>query len=313
MLGVLNELKVSYKIIEITYNFFSFFPNFLIQLFSYNIHINERLKDIFNEPQPSLLIACGRRTAPISLKIHKIFNKKPFLVHLMLPRYTFFIKNFDIIFTPQHDSIKEKKNIIKILGTPNNISYLSKNNSHAKTPRNSSNLTLLIGGDHSRYKLSVDIIKKILNLIREKIKPKYLLQISTSRRTSKRVIEYLENHAKKDFLFIKKIYHPFELNRKKNPIEHFLTNCSEVIVTGDSMSMISEVCSINKPIRLFYNSEFCSKKHILFCEKMIKEGYAFPIETLGEKSRSIKTLNASELIANKIKFEFLNTYGRNLY
>ena len=96
-------------------------------------------------------------------------------------------------------------------------------------------------------------------------------------------------------------------------MEHFLKSSSEVIVTGDSMSMISEVCSINKPIRLFYNSKFCSKKHILFCEKMIKEGYAFSIDTLGEKSRRIKTLNASKLIAKKIKFEFLNIYGRNLY
>ena len=80
-----------------------------------------------------------------------------------------------------------------------------------------------------------------------------------------------------------------------------LSISKEIVVTGDSMSMISEACETKKPVRIYYNTKFCSKKHIRFCNKLIKDKYAFPFETIGKKNTTIKVLNTSKKIALCIK------------
>ena len=74
----------------------------------------------------------------------------------------------------------------------------------------------------------------------------------------------------------------------------------EFVVTGDSVSMISELCQYNKPVRIYYNKNFCAPKHIFFCEKLIKDGYAFPFETLLKKCNKIRSLNTAKIISKKI-------------
>ncbi len=303
LLGVLSELKLPYKIIEVNYNIFSIMPNFLIQLFNGSIHIKECMKKIICNPYPDLIISCGRRTAPLSLKIYKRLKIKPILIHLMVPRYTFLKKYFNIIFTPQHDETKDNVNIFKTLGSPNNIKIkineqISQNKSKIFT------ITLLLGGDHARYKLSERKIKFLLRSIEDTIEFDFSLLITTSRRTNKGVIEYLNHKAKSEFSFIKEIYHPTK--KSKNLLNKFLQICDEIVVTGDSMSMISEACSIKKPVRIFYNSDFCSSKHILFCKKMIDEKYAFPLNTVGERVEKVKILNTSKIISDRIKLLILN-------
>ena len=66
---------------------------------------------------------------------------------------------------------------------------------------------------------------------------------------------------------------------------------NEIVVTGDSMSMVSEACETRKPVRIYYNTKFCSNKHIRFCNSLIKKKYAFPFDTLGKKLITIKVLN----------------------
>ena len=80
-----------------------------------------------------------------------------------------------------------------------------------------------------------------------------------------------------------------------------LSLADEIIVTGDSMSMLSESCNLKKPVRVFFNKDFCAPKHIQFCKNLINEGYAFPFETLLKKCHKIKVLKTTKLISDKIK------------
>ena len=313
LLGILNELGMPYRIIQVNYNMLSSFPNFLIQLLYGSLHIKEKIRCFIRKPYPRLVISCGRRTAPLSIKVYKILKKKPMLVHIMNPRYTFFKSFFNIIFVPEHDNAKNNSNIFKTLGSPNNMKFLLNKKSKNYQKKNANFITLLLGGDHYGYKLSANKVKFILKSISKVLKTKKSLFISTSRRTNKEVIEFLDNQARADFLFIKDIFHPSNTREKANPLSDYLHNSAEVIVTGDSMSMISELCSIGKPVRIFYDNSFCSKKHILFCKKMIEDGYAFSLDTLGKKCDRIKILNTSKQVADKIKDELLSKSERNLY
>ena len=79
-----------------------------------------------------------------------------------------------------------------------------------------------------------------------------------------------------------------------------LSFSDELVVTGDSVSMISEACLYKKPVRIYFNKRICSPKHMIFCNNIIKEGYAFPFETLLKKCNKIKVLNTTAVIGKKI-------------
>ncbi len=300
LLGILNELKMPYLPIELNYNKLALLPNFIIQACNNFIHIKNN-DFLLKAKSPCLIISCGRRTAPVALGIASRLKIKPFLVQLMYPRATLKKSLFDLIITPSHDTVPNKNNIFSVLGTPNQIRKQIK---HNKPLQNSKNLnkpiiTVLIGGDHNRYKLTSKIISEIFDYINKKLKNKGTILISTSRRTNNKVIDYI-NSLKISYSNIKQIYHP-NRQKKNNPVINFLKTCEEVVVTGDSMSMVSEACELKKPVRIFYNKSICSPKQINFCKNIINNKYAFTFETFRIKCKNIKTLNSSRIVAKEIK------------
>ena len=299
ILGVLSQLNLKYKVIEVKYNSFAFLPNFLFQILNKNIHIKS-LKGYLEKPYPDIIISCGRRTATVSLELNKLFNFKPLCFHLMYPRFTFFKNNFSLIFTPKHDKVKKNKFIKKFLGSPSNIELLANIKHKYFNPI----IFLIIGGDHGNYKLSTSEVEKLITSIFKKIKRKGTLLITTSRRTSEIIINKIDNLAKNNYS-IKEVYHPNKY-KNKNPYIRYLSIADEIVVTGDSMSMISDACETRKPVRIYYNNSFCSNKHIKFCENLIEENYAFSFDTLGEKCKILKVLNTSKKIALEIKKKLEN-------
>ena len=207
------------------------------------------------------------------------------------------MKYTDIIFTPMHDNIINKINLIKTFGTPNQINYSLKKSK--KTELSRPIVSILIGGDHGRYIMKTDTIKKIIDLASLRMNGKGSILISTSRRTSSNIISYLNYVLEKNKL-IKNIYYP-KISQKKNPLNQILSFADEIIVTGDSMSMVSESCAFKKPVRIFFNKDICAPKHINFCKDLIIEGYAFPFETLLKKCHKIKVLRTTKYISKEIK------------
>ena len=306
ILGILNELKFPHKIFDIQYNSLGRLPNFIIQILGGRIHL--RGNNNFNiPPYPSLIISCGRRTFPVAELLKNKISPKPYLAHLMYPKFSLNINSTDIIFTPKHDITPKKLNLVRTLGTPNQIKYLLDKNFTSLKNINKPVISILLGGDHGYFKLEVNEVKYIIDTVIKKIKYRGSIIISTSRRTSGNVISMLNELNKKSSI-ISYLYHP-KLDKKKNTIAEILFNADEIVVTGDSMSMVSECCELNKPIRIYYNKKICSTKHLSFCKNIIKEGYAFPFETLLKKCNVIKTLDTSKLISKKIKSMLEN--GRN--
>jgi mitochondrial fission protein ELM1 len=296
ILGILKELDFSYKIKKVKYNFFANLPNFIIQLLGSNIHTN-KFNMNYSPPFPDIIISCGRRTFPLANKLKKYIEPTPKFIHLMYPKYSLNIKSADIIFTPNHDTIKNKDNLIKTFGTPNQINYILKKNVQSKISKPI--VSILIGGNHGRFKMKTDIVKEIIDTVSLRMKKKGSILISTSRRTPNDIISYLDHIVEKNLL-IKSIYHP-KTSKKKNSLNQILYLADEIIVTGDSMSMLSESCVFKKPVRVFFNKDFCAPKHIQFCINLINEGYAFPFETLLKKCHKIKVLKTTKLISDKVK------------
>ena len=304
--GVLNELNLGYEKLEIKYNRYAFLPNVIIQLIGGFLHIKNNI-NLDNIKNPHVLIACGRRTVPVALKVYKDLPYKPFLIQLMYPRFTLYKKLYDMIIVPEHDRTPKHKNIYKFIGTPNQISHLTKTEqSKILSKKKNSIILILLGGNHGKYKLNITLINKIINSVMISAEKNDCIYITTSRRTSLQGIKYIDKQFAKNKK-IKQIYHP-NTSSENNPIVNFLYECKEIVVTGDSMSMISEACSINKPVRIFYNKNICSPKQIAYCKKLIEEGYAFKLNSKKMIKKNIKVLETTKFISNKIKEVMLKKY-----
>ena len=291
--AVLDELKLPYKTLDIKYNWLANLPNFILQVLGSDIHIRDfDIKNI--KTKPNLILSCGRRTFPLASKLKSLFSDNIYLIHLMYPKLSFNIRNCNLIFTPYHDNISSSEHVIETLGSPALLDTIKDKKSPYKTKPV---ISILIGGNHGRYKLKSNTLNYILTKTLNKTKKGSIL-ISTSRRTPDNIIRLIDKWGEKNKIF-KTIFHPKKHN-KKNPIKDMITYADEFVVTGDSVSMVSQLCQYKKPVRIIFNKKFCATKHINFCKKLIDEGYAYPFESLLEKCDNIKVLKTSKKISKKI-------------
>tara|TARA_B100000242_G_scaffold281281_1_gene241424 strand:- start:270 stop:923 length:654 start_codon:yes stop_codon:yes gene_type:complete len=212
----------------------------------------------------------------------------------MYPKLSLNIKECNLIFTPFHDNVKTSERVIKTLGSPAPLDIIKIKKKPYKTKPI---ISILIGGNHGRYKLKSHTINYMITEALNKMKQGTIL-ISTSRRTPDNIIKLIDKWGKKKKIF-KIIYHP-KINKEKNPLKEMIAYADEFVVTGDSVSMISQLCQYEKPVRIFFNRKFCSTKHIKFCTKLIDEGYAYPFESLLKKCDNIKTFNTTKKISKEI-------------
>jgi hypothetical protein len=190
--------------------------------------------------------------------------------------------------------VKTSDRVIKTLGSPAPLDIIKIKKQPYKT---NPIISILIGGNHGRYKLKPHTINYIITEVLNKMKQGYIL-ISTSRRTPDNIIKLIDKWGKKNKVF-KIIFHP-KINKEKNPLKEMIAYADEFVVTGDSVSMVSQLCQYEKPVRIFFNRNFCSTKHIKFCTKLIDEGYAYPFESLLKKCDNIKTFNTTKKISKEI-------------
>ena len=293
MFAILNELDLPYKILDIKYNWLANLPNFILQIFGGYSHVkNFNIKKI--KTKPTLILSCGRRTFPLASKLKYLFSDTTYFIHLMYPKLSLNIKGCNLIFTPFHDNVPANDHVIKTLGSPAPLEIIK---IKKKTYKSKPIISILIGGNHGRYKLKSNTINYMLTETLNKIKQGSVL-ISTSRRTPNNIIKLIDKWGKKNKI-IKIIFHP-KNNNEANPLKKMIAYADEFVVTGDSVSMVSQLCQYKKPVRIIFNKRFCATKHINFCTKLIDEGYAYPFESLLEKCNNIKTLNTTKNISKKI-------------
>ncbi len=293
LLAILDELNLPYKTLDVRYNWLANLPNFILQIFGGYLHVKEfDIKKI--KTKPDLILSCGRRTFPLASKLKYLWSDTAYFVHLMYPKLSFNIRNCNLIFTPFHDNVGESDSVIETLGSPAPLNIIKNKNIPYKTRPI---ISILIGGNHGRYKLESNTINYMLTETLNKIKQGSIL-ISTSRRTPDNIIKLIDKWGAKNKVF-KIIFHP-KSNSEANPIKEMIAYADEFVVTGDSVSMVSQLCQYKKPVRIIFNKRFCATKHMNFCKKLIDEGYAYPFESLLKKCNNIKTLNTTKNISKKI-------------
>ena len=283
------KLQLRYKIKKTRKK--NFFKRNLSILFP-SILIN---KNIY-PPYPKVIISCGKNTAYTSYLLKKKLKNKILSIFIQKPPIN--LKNFDIVIAPKHDKCIGK-NVITTNGALTKISqnYIKKIKKIKKIPTilKKKFIVVLFGGNSRHHKITSNILKEITDkLMITSTKYNYKILIFFSRRTGKYNENYLRtNLIHKNFIFI---------SPKSKKINYLQALCwaKIIIVSSDSVSMVSDACSTGKPVYII-NIPSKSKKFGLFIKNLINlKLIKFFNGTISLKNNK-NALNDIETIVEEIK------------
>lgn len=264
-IALAEAMELNYTVKHLKYNFLAKLPNWL--KFDSLLGIDLKKSNKLSEPYPDLIISSGRKTATVSNHVKKI-NPKTFVVHLMHPDLPF--KNFDLIALPLHDLTEKYADVATITYTVGAPSYQNpetlktaatefKNNLELKAPF----VSLIIGGKTKSGNYTVTELENLVKKANELTKKlKGSLLITTSRRTDEIAAKSLAKHISVPHFF----YNWHEKKAKNNPYLAFLGLSDYFIVTGDSVSICSEVLATGKPVYIYRKDDNLYKKHRRFLD-----------------------------------------------
>lgn len=259
----------------------------------------ESIKSL-SEPIPKFVISCGRRSARIAVEL-KRKNQNCKIITILKPDLDF--ENFDLVILPNHDkTVKLSKldNVLFIDGalvSNQNITVdrdlLIKLN---KFP--SPIITGLLGGKSKSCNLNESHVKEFIHLlIRSAQHNKATLFISNSRRTGIKNTELVKNILKES----KIPYYFYDVfSEEINPYHVFLKKASLIVLTGDSISMCSEVLNTKKPVYIYHKDKMLGDKHKRFIDHLMKNNFAKSCNFHKIQKFQPAIFNQTDLIYKKI-------------
>ena len=190
----------------------------------------------------NIVISCGRKSVIPSLYLKNKYKSKIINIHIQDPKVS--LSNFDFIIVPEHDSLFGE-NVVTSKGA---IHYLTNDelieNENYLKPRIDSQkkiISFIIGGPNKYYDYNDKIIDEIfLKIENNFIRNNYQAIIIPSMRTPKNIIEKAQNYFDKNQIIV--------LDVDKKAYLSALKLADHIVVTCDSISMISEAAITGKPI-----------------------------------------------------------------
>jgi KDO2-lipid IV(A) lauroyltransferase len=223
------------------------------------------------------VVSCGSSLAPVNIYMSKENNAKNVVV--MDPAIPLSRNKFSFIIAPEHDAMKKGKNIITTTLAPNLVDGEALKKAAEKLKKSvdikSDNVIgLLIGGDNPEFALSDDLLNKALaDLLKICESNDADLLVTTSRRTNKAqesiVKAALQNSPRCRLIVIA------NENNPEGALAGILALSNVVVVSGESISMISEAVSSGKKTVVFSldKKKNGMTKHETALERLAKEGY----------------------------------------
>jgi mitochondrial fission protein ELM1 len=197
-------------------------------------------------PWPEVLIASGRTTAAPALAVRRASRGASFTVQIQNAKLD--PRRFDLVVAPQHDRLSGP-NVLTVLGalhrvTPRRLAEaaarLAPHLVHLPRPR----VAVLIGGTSKAYRMTPRIAghlaAQLASLARDHGAG---LMITVSRRTG------VENQAVLRAA-LEGVPAVFWDGQGDNPYLGYLGLAEALVVTGDSVTMISEAAATGKPVHV---------------------------------------------------------------
>ncbi len=216
-------------------------------------------------PWPDLIIGAGRATVAPCMALKRQLGNAVKVIQLMDPCVD--PSFFDLVIAPHHDQLTGP-NVIQTLGTLHALKrevlevekeILRPHIAHLPPPYS----VLLLGGPTRRYDFNIQILQNMMQALRHLVsQTKGSLLIAPSRRTPPVLIDVLLRLVQEIPHFISGAYY-----------KGFLAVAEQILVTCDSISMLSEACFTGKPVYI-YPLPGKAGKFELFYQKLIERNHA---------------------------------------
>ncbi|WP_437228598.1 mitochondrial fission ELM1 family protein [Planctomicrobium sp. SH661] len=252
---------------------------------------------LFAGPPPQLVITCARQAVMASLWLKKQHGDRVFTVHIQDPKID--PRKFDLVIAPEHDGLTGP-NVFASRGALHHICPEVLSKAVAAGPigplaeLKQPFVTVLLGGPNSCYSFEPADLRPLIDRLRRMANREGVqLAILPSRRTPELVLKlFQEAFARPHFVWDR---------TGENPYISALALCSHLIVTGDSVSMLSECAATEKPVYVFSLPERRrSRRFRQFHQSFIDCGISRPFE--GElEFWKYKSPNPTQQIAELIR------------
>ncbi len=203
------------------------------------------------EPKwPDLLITAGRKSVAASRFIKKQSGGKTFTVQLQDPKTS--PDQFDLVAVPFHDPLRGE-NVIVTDGAPNRLTAKKLNEARqefaplfAESP--APRVAVLIGGNSRTHKMTASIMHKLVVDLKKLIENHHAsLMITASRRTGDENLKILAEGLAGTNAYI---WDGQGSNTGNNPYFGILGWADHILVTSDSVSMLSDAGTTGKTVHM---------------------------------------------------------------
>ncbi|XP_030458683.1 mitochondrial fission protein ELM1 [Syzygium oleosum] len=278
-------------------------------------------RDTYETDGPLLVVASGRDTISVASSIKRLASENVFVVQIQHPRVK--LNRFDLVITPRHDyypltpEAQEQvprflkrwltpqeppdEHVVLTVGALHQIDSAALRNAASAwndefAPLPKPLLVVNIGGPTRQCRYGADLAKKLISNLLSVLASCGTVRISFSSRTPDKVsgiiVKQLGDNPK---VFIWDGQEP-------NPHMGHLAWADAFVVTADSISMISEVCSTGKPVYVM-GADRCTWKYADFHKSLSKRGVVRPFlgsEDISE-SWSYPPLNDTAEAASRVR------------
>ncbi len=280
-LGVADALGWTYQVKELDYGGLSSLPNFLLG--ASFAGLKEQSRAGLGPPWPDLVIAAGRRTAPVARKIGRLAGPGCFLAQIMHPGAG--AGDFGLIAQPRHDSRSGGGNIFPMTGAPHQLTPARLEEEAKRWNGRFDDLprpwiAVIVGGSTRRRRFTGAMARDLGAVVSKMaLAAGGSLLVTTSRRTGD-ATESLVNAIDAPRRVYK--WGQGEDEGGENPYLGYMSLADAVVVTGDSASMCSEACAGTSPVYIFAPPALTVAKHARLHADLYEQGYARPMNGILE-------------------------------
>lgn len=202
----------------------------------------------FAPPWPAVAVGCGRAAALFTRILRELSDGQCYTVQILDPRID--PAHWDCVIAPRHDSISGA-NVLQPLGSLNPVDDRWLTDGRESCPQFAElpqpRVGVLLGGPRRGVALDADYARQLATLLIEhQQRDGGSLLVVASRRTPPAMIEVFRH-------FTRNLPGLFWAGRNdgNNPYPGVLGWADKLVVTPDSVNMLSEACAVGCPVQTF--------------------------------------------------------------
>lgn len=225
-------------------------------------------------PWPRLVVACGRRSIGPALAVKRLSEGRTLAAYVQNPEWGW--AKFDLVAAMPHDGVRGDKVMLVPTAlhgvSPHRLAAARDEWRGRLAPDGGPFLGVLVGGDNAGYRLTQPVAARLCRILAMAYRKHGTMAVVTpSRRTppdAKRVIAEAVAAEKFGAMWDE---------QGENPYLGILACADRLIVTADSISMISEALATGRPVHVL-PLQGAGRRHDAFLERIVEQRLVSLIE-----------------------------------